>query len=271
MGIRIHKKKAKKLAAIIDVALLAILIVSAVALAVTLIRYGKNKARYRAAAEAVSQLSVTPAPSDATLFTPVPAESPARPRETPPIQVDFEALKQETLNVVGWIYSEGTPINYPVMLGRNNEYYLTHAYNGDKDQGGSIFCDCRMSRALAEQNLILYGHHMKNDAMFGSLMRYQKQAYYEEHPFLYLITPERSYKILVFAARPTTSDPKLYPLWFESTAARDNFVREAISESTIRTEVKGREGAQIVSLVTCSYYGADDAKFQVHGYLVPLE
>ena len=41
-----------------------------------------------------------------------------------PIQVDFDHLKAQNPDVVGWLYCEGTPINYPVMQGRTNDDYL---------------------------------------------------------------------------------------------------------------------------------------------------
>ncbi|MCQ6507852.1 class B sortase, partial [Vibrio parahaemolyticus] len=62
--------------------------------------------------------------------------------EVPPIEVDFDALRQENEHVIGWIYCEGTVINYPVVQGSDNQYYLKHAYDGTYTTSGSIFIDC---------------------------------------------------------------------------------------------------------------------------------
>lgn len=270
--IRVNKKKTKKLFAWIDIVLFAVLIVSGVLLAITLVRYEKNRSLYAAAAREAT-VAVTPVPTaDPALLTPAVSATPAPPKETPPIGVDFEKLKEDTTRVKGWIYSTGTVINYPVVLGTNNEYYLTHAYDGTRDKGGAIFLDCRTTKTLADQNLIVYGRHMKNDAMFGTLMEYQKQDYYESHPYLYFLTPDQNYKLIIFAARMTKNDAALFPTWFESDGARETFYARAVSQSTVKTEVPYRDDVQMMSLVTCSYYsGYEDAKFQVHGWLVPME
>ena len=266
--IRIHRKKFKRFLKIFRLCMLAVFLISAFFLGRTLLGYYKNHSRYEEAALKMVTL-ITPTPGPA--ITPEPAELTPTPGPTPPITVDFEALKDESTHVKGWIYSPDTPINYPVMQYKNNDYYLTHAYDGSNDKGGAIFLDCRTTDSMIDQHLIIYGHHMKNRSMFGSLMQYQKQDYYTSHPVLYLITPEKSYEIQVFAARTTDSDPELFLTWFASEGARENYYGRARAQSTIQTEVGYNKEAQLVSLVTCSYYdGYEDAKFQVHGWLVPL-
>ena len=41
-------------------------------------------------------------------------------------------LQKENANIVGWIEIEGTRINYPVLQGEDNEYYLDHNYKGER-------------------------------------------------------------------------------------------------------------------------------------------
>ena len=88
---------------------------------------------------------------------------------TLPLSVDFSALKQENEDIIGWIYSENTPINYPVVQSDDNEYYLRRLTNGEYNIAGSIFMDYRNSASLEDNNTIIYGHNMKNNTMFGSL------------------------------------------------------------------------------------------------------
>ena len=59
-----------------------------------------------------------------------------------PIQVDFDHLKAQNPDVVGWLYCEGTPINYPVMQGRTNDDYLYTMLDGSYNKAGSLFLDC---------------------------------------------------------------------------------------------------------------------------------
>ncbi len=73
----------------------------------------------------------------------------------PPVsypQVDFEALLQENQDVVGWILIENTNINYPIVQGTDNEYYVDHLVNGQKNAAGSIFMDFRNEPDFTEKN-----------------------------------------------------------------------------------------------------------------------
>ena len=125
---------------------------------------------------------------------------------------------------------------------------------------------------LSGENLIIYGHHMKDRSMFGSLLQYQKQSYYEEHPTMYLITPERNYRIDLFAARFTDSEQENFPIQFDSEQKRRTFVQTAIANSTFTPNDKTCQlDAQIISLVTCAYSDyIEDSKFQIHGWLVEI-
>ena len=99
-----------------------------------------------------------------------------------PITVDFDSLKALNPDVVGWIYSADTQINYPVLLGEDNSEYLHHMVNGEYNSAGSIFMDCRNKPDLSDFNTILYGHHMKNGSMFASLHQYTEQELPRRHP-----------------------------------------------------------------------------------------
>ena len=97
--------------------------------------------------------------------------------DTCPIEIDFANLQAENPDVVGWIYSPDTVINYPVMKGETNDTYLHTMLNGQYNSSGSIFMDYRNNPDLSNYVTILYGHHMKNGSMFASLHKYSDQTY----------------------------------------------------------------------------------------------
>ena len=74
-------------------------------------------------------------------------------------------------NCVAWVEIPNTDIDYPVMQKKNDpEYYLHKNYKGEYSYSGTPFLDSKCSIGKS-QNLIIYGHNMKNGAMFGRLKR----------------------------------------------------------------------------------------------------
>ena len=101
--------------------------------------------------------------------------------------VDFDALSEINPDIVAWIYIEDTEINYPVVQGTDNQYYLKRLFNGKWNGSGCIFLDSRNSPDLSDRHSIIYGHHMKNGTMFSGLTEYKKQGFYEGHPVVLLM------------------------------------------------------------------------------------
>lgn len=270
-------KKAQRINRLILAAFLvlaAVFVGALVMLILTLSRYRQSQAVYEEAAVFVAS---PPAAVETPTPSPAPAEdsvvyaddaTPA-PVETPPVTVDFDGLATVSSKIAAWLYCADTPINYPVMLGSDNEYYLTHAYNGKRAAGGALFFDMRTDPELAADNLIIYGHHMKDRSMFGSLKRYRDEGYYAAHPELYLLTRTGNYRVELFSSRTCSSEPENYPVYFQTDAQRSSYLREAIEESglPVRATV---EPYRVVTLVTCSYNGGDEDKYVLHGWLVPL-
>ena len=76
-------------------------------------------------------------------------------------RVDFEALNQMNGDIVGWIFLEGSEINYPITQSEDNSYYLKHLFDKSSNGSGSIFLDCRNASDFTDRHSIIYGHHMK--------------------------------------------------------------------------------------------------------------
>ena len=77
-------------------------------------------------------------------------------------QVDFSQLAQINPDIVGWIYIEGTKINYPVVQAENNRYYMSRLFDGSYNASGCIFLDCRSSSDFSDRHSIIYGHHRRS-------------------------------------------------------------------------------------------------------------
>ena len=165
-----------------------------------------------------------------------------------PISVDFNALTQENSDIVGWIYCPDTPINYPVVRGKDNNQYLRADLNGKYLVSGTIFADYRNGEVGADPNYIVYGHNMKNATMFGTLVKYKEQSYYDSHPVLYFLTPEANYIIELSAGAVVKRDSDIY-----QTTPKNSTIANITASSTFDSNIELAEGETIITLSTCSY------------------
>ncbi len=176
-------------------------------------------------------------------------------------QKDFSSLQAGSPDTVAWITGEDTPIDYPVVHTDNNEYYLSHLYSGEENRYGALFADCR--------NTVIYGHNMKNDAMFGSLMGYKEQAYYEEHPTMTLYTPDGDYTIELLSGTLESGDRESVRFRFESEEDFTGYIQSLQSRSTFSSHGTAVPGDRLVSLCTCTYE-QNNARYLVVGRLLPV-
>lgn len=186
------------------------------------------------------------------------------------IRVDFESLLTVNKDVVGWLYSPDTPINYPVVQGSDNDYYLNHLYDGTYNSAGSLFVDYQNSAGFSDANVLVYGHHMKNRTMFNTLQEYKSQAYYEAHPIMWLLTPTQNYKVILFSAYTTGAVSETYTMFSAAGQPLYDYLEQCKAQSDFSMEIDLRSYNQFVVFSTCAY-DFDDARYVVHGALEPVD
>ena len=185
-------------------------------------------------------------------------------------QVDFAALKQINPDIVGWLYCEGTEINYPVVQGEDNSYYLKHLFDGTANPNGCLFLDCSIAGDFSDPHSIIYGHNMKNGYMFAGLEQYEEQTYYEAHPQMLLLTPEQNYTITLFSGYTASSSADAWTLHFADQTAWSDWLQHAIDQSVFQSAYQPSETDRVLTLSTCSY-DFDEARFVLLGALQASE
>lgn len=186
-------------------------------------------------------------------------------KEATPISVNFEILKQENKDIIGWIYSEDTPINYPVVQGKDNEKYIHTLINGKTGSAGTLFMDYRNNENLNDKNSIIYGHNMKNSTMFGTIQKYRKQTYYDSHKTMYYLTPEKNYKLELFSGFTTSINSDIYDL----KILDQKKINTLKKQSDFISQVKVSEEDKFLTLSTCAY-DYDNARYVLIGVLVEI-
>ncbi len=201
------------------------------------------------------------------VHTPEPLET--DPHELPeeeeqPLEVDFDALRQLNGDVVAWLYVPGTRINYPVVQGHDNNYYLYRLLDGTWNDNGTLFLDYRCRADFSDENSIIYGHHMRSGTMFATLTKYKDQSFYDEHPFLYLTTPTQKYRVDLFAGCIVEVDANIY-----QNEIPPECLAKYIGRSTFYPNHDIAAEGPILTLSTCSFE-FENARYVVLGVLVPI-
>lgn len=190
--------------------------------------------------------------------------------EISPRSVDFDALLADCPDVKGWLYSPDTVIDYPVVQGQNNDFYLHRLMDGTYNPNGTLFIDYRCPGNLSGKHTVIYGHHMQNGSMLASIVNYKDQEYYEAHPVLYLNTPQGNYRLDVFSGFITWYDSRVYLFDFESIQEYTDWYELMRSYSDFSSDVEVTPGDRIVTLSTCTYE-YDNARYVLMAKLTELE
>ena len=198
--------------------------------------------------------------------TPDPDEAPLPTDAPEDMLVDFDALATINPEVVGWIYIPGTNINYPVVQGQDNDYYLNHLFDGTINAAGCIFLDAANASDLTDPHTIIYGHHMKDNTMFADLVRYKQASYYKDHPTATLVTREGIYTVNLFSGYVCDDWADAWKLDF-GEGEFDSWLTQIVDRSYFHAEATPSPADQILTLSTCTYE-FEDAKFVLHGYIV---
>jgi len=182
--------------------------------------------------------------------------------------VDFSSLEKINPDVVAWLTSEDTEIDYPVVLGTDNDYYLRHLVTGGRNKLGAIFMDYRNHGDFSDKNTIIYGHNMKDGSMFASLTKYKNQSYYDRHPAMVLYTPDDDYKIELFAGITVDGNHESIRFDFKNDHDFQSYIDSLKKMSTFESNTIVAADDQIVTLCTCSYE-FNNARYALYGKLTP--
>ena len=279
------KKQAKKR---MSALLLMIFLISTVLLIRNFFGYSGGDDDYSDAAElARAEESREEEPTRETVAVTVPPESPeepvlawipAPPEEKDPkmealAETDLDALRKVNADVLGWIQIPGSKIDYPILQGEDNEYYLKRTWKGHRNPVGPVFLESRNSPDFTDWNTIIYAHNMDNGTMFAGLHRYKRQEYWQEHPYVYIVTDAGVLRYEVFSSYNAKVGSKTYGLSFRQRETREEFIAMALEKSQIDTGIVPAVTDQIITLSTCS--GGEETRRVVHArmpmMLVELE
>ncbi|MBD5467116.1 MAG: class B sortase [Lachnospiraceae bacterium] len=173
---------------------------------------------------------------------------------------EYKTLYNKNRSLIGWLKIDDTNIDYPVMQSPDPNYYLTHNFNQEHDNNGSIFLDPDCDIVHRNTNLILYGHHMRSGKMFGSLDSYSSESFYEEHKYITFDTiyERGTYEVMyVFRSHIYNEDEIVFKYYqFIDVDSEQEFysnMNEMAEMSLYDTGVTAVYGDKLLTLSTCDY------------------
>ena len=172
-------------------------------------------------------------------------------------QIDFDALKKESDDIVGWIYVPGTRINYVVAQGETNNTYLRHLPNGEYSENGTIFMDMDgTAPGMVDQQTTLYGHHMNDGAMFEPIDASMDQKVFDTFKKVYYITPEMTYVLKpMFTMQVQDDYVDARRTSFDSEKAFTQYLQASLAQAKASAKDAAAEvekADKVLTLVTCA-------------------
>ena len=176
-----------------------------------------------------------------------------------------QAMNSAYPDAVGWLYIPDSSVNYPIMQGDDNDFYLHHAYDGSSLKSGSIFLDYRCENRFMNPINIVYGHNMKNGSMFAGVLKFTDSAYFDSHRYGWIATPETVYRIDFFSCAKADMDDELY----DGSTLINEWLSHLYDVSVVWENSDFSGNDRFISLSTCSYE-FENARTILTGKLVEM-
>ena len=172
---------------------------------------------------------------------------------------EYAALYLQNDDMVGWIEIEGTKLNYPVLQASDEkDFYLQRDFNKETSKHGAIYVQANCDVWTPSDNVVIYGHNMKDGSMFATLLKYKKQSYWEEHRYIHFNTllERHTYEIIaVFKTTATLNKGFDYHLFVNADSEEEfnDYINMIKKLDFYETGVTAEYGDKLITLSTCEY------------------
>ncbi len=171
--------------------------------------------------------------------------------------INIQKLFKMNNDFIGWLKIENTNISYPVMQTDNNrkDYYLRRNFYKQYSQLGTPYI-AEYCNITTSDNVIIYGHHIKNNQMFGELEKYKKKEFYNNHKIINFNTiyDKADYEIIaVFKTVAYTGFEYYKFVNSNSKQEFDTFIKKCKELSFYEIEKTAKYGDKLITLSTCEY------------------
>lgn len=181
--------------------------------------------------------------------------------------VDFQKLLKINPDTIAWIRfpQEPSQINYPVVQGKDNSWYLKKTFSANENTLGAIFLNVDNKKDFSDKNSVIYGHRMRDGSMFRHLQDYDTKEFWKSNPYFYIYTVDgRILKYHIYSVGQVVDTSETYQTTFGTDEEYQSFLDMTKSSSLYDTGVEVTTDDTIVTLSTCTS-ASDNHRFVVRG------
>lgn len=183
----------------------------------------------------------------------------------------FADLYAQNNDFIGWIKIDDTVIDYPVMQSKDSpNFYLDHNFKKEYSRFGVPYMQENCS--LSSDNIIVYGHNMKNKSMFNELTKYKDKDFYNAHRYIQFdtLSEQRKYEVIcAFKTVAYTSNGFQYYNFIKANTEEEfsAYIERCQALSFYDTGVNAEYGDKLITLSTCEY-SQNNGRFVVVAKLI---
>ncbi len=175
-------------------------------------------------------------------------------------------------DVYAYIVIEDTVIDYPVVRGEDNDFYLNHAFTGEPLSIGSVFADYRLKDYILDNyNTVFYAHNSSTGKMFADIVKKfsKSEEFFNTHN-IYVYTSTGRYIFEPFNLAVLSYDYPYFRTYFANGAAFVDFAYEMQSHSMYSKKLTFDENDRIITLSTCTDLGIKTMRYCLQGKLIEV-
>ena len=171
------------------------------------------------------------------------------------LAMNLDALREVNPDVIGWITVPGTHVDYPLVQGADNDFYLDNTWKKEPNKGGAIFMEAQNSADMTDFNTIIYGHNMNDNSMFSDLEKYSRTGNADMGPTVYILLDNGVYRYDVFASYKANVKSIIYGMKVQTDKKRNEMIDFCLNYNEIRTDIKPTPDDRLLTLSTCAGFG----------------
>lgn len=171
----------------------------------------------------------------------------------------YQALYAQNSDLAGWIQIDGTNINYPVMQSKHDpDFYLKYNFEKADSPHGCPYVQANCDLQTPSDNILVYGHNMKDGTMFSDLLQYKRESFWEQHRIIRFDTLTAQAEYIVMAVfRGEAEDLFAYYQFADAETPQEfaAYVDACKNAALYETGVTAAYGDKLLTLSTCDDSG----------------